>query len=276
MLILHTNTVNPDSKQNWVMNSLLEGWPGAFTGNGTYFGQPAAFWGLAGGQMHLIFRHIDNAIPWWFWDMPFWGRWSRHSDEEHYWHAAYNNIYPTLIRDYPNDRWLASGKQLQPYRKTGRHILVAPSSETMTQFLYGISMHEWVTKTINEIQTYTDRPIHVRYKPRVRGMSGPDAEIMTGIGGVDQELEDCWCVITSVSLVAMDAQLQGIPTFCDSRSFAAGVSTDDLSTIENPRLADREPWVNWLGYNQFTENEISSGFAYEILSDYGTNPEMKP
>lgn len=265
MLILHRNQSNPDSKANWVMDSLLEGWPGALAGNGTYFGQPAAFWGLGNNNLHMIYRHIDNGIDWWFWDMPFWGRWSRYSDEEHYWHAAKNGVYPTKIKSFPADRWLASKQKLQPYRK-GTHILVCPSSDTMTKFITGKSMHEWVTETVLEIKNHTDRPIHVRYKPRVKGMSGPDAEILTGLGSVHQELEDCWCVITTVSLVAYEAQLMGVPTICHPDSFASEVSTHDISTIENPLRVDRLPWLQWLSYQQFTEKEIRSGFAYEILN----------
>ena len=98
-------------------------------------------------------------------------------------------------------------------------------------------------------------------------MSGPDAELLTGMGSVQELLADAHCVVTTVSLVAFEAQLAGVPTFCDPKSFAAEVSETDLSKIETPKHADREPWFNWLGYNQFTEKEIRSGFAYETLVD---------
>jgi hypothetical protein len=265
MLILYKNANDAASKANWVMDSLKEGWPNseyaAYTQ--TYYGQPAAYWGFINSNKNNILRHIDNGVDWWFWDMPFWGRWSRHSDEEHYWHAAKNNIYPTQVKDFPNDRF---NKAIKPYR-SGSFILVCPSSDTVTRWLTGKSMHEWVTETVLEIKNHSDRPIHVRYKPRVNGMSGPDAEVLTGIGTVKMALEDCHCVVTTASLVAVTAQLEGVPTFCDPHSFATDVSETELNRIETPLYADRERWFNWLSYNQFTEREIRSGFAYDVLTE---------
>jgi len=247
------------------MDSLKEGWPNNFANrhNGIYYGEPAAYWGFINNNWHLILKHIDNGVDWWFWDMPFWGRWSRNSDEEHYWHAAKNNVYPTVVKPYPNDRF---NKSYKPYRK-GEYILVCPSSDTMTRWITGKTEDEWIQETVDEIKQHTDRPIKIRRKPRVKGMSGPDAEVLTGVGPIEMDLENAHCVVTTVSLVAFTAQLEGVPTFCDPKSFAVEVSETDFSKIETPKHADREPWFAWLGYNQFTEREIRSGFAYEILTD---------
>jgi hypothetical protein len=250
------------------MDSLKEGWPdseyAAYTQ--TYYGYPAAYWGFINSNKNNILRHIDNGVDWWFWDMPFWGRWSRHTDREHYWHVAKNNIYPTLVHDCPSDRFDASGLKPKPY-KSGEYILICPSSDTMTRWVTGEGDKDWVEDTVTEIKKYTDRPIKIRYKPRANGISGPDAEILTGMGSVHELFEDAHCVVTTVSLVAFEAQLAGVPTFCNPKSFAVEVSETNLSKIETPKQADRQPWFNWLGYNQFTEKEIRSGFAYETLKN---------
>ena len=251
------------------MDSLSEGWPGSVdaatvTPKSKYW--PSAFWGFINNNSAIIQQHINYKIDWWFWDMPFWGRWSRHSDTEHYWHAALNNVYPTVVTERPADRFQASGLKPKPY-KSGKYIVVCPSSDTMTRWITGLGEKEWVSETVFQIRKYTERPIRIRHKPRVKGMSGPDAELLTGVGSVQELLSDAHCVVTTVSLVAFEAQLAGVPTFCDPKSFAAEVSETDLSKIETPKQADRQPWFNWLGYNQFTEKEIRSGFAYETLKD---------
>ena len=254
--MLYRNLQFPDSKCNWVMDSLEEGWPGL----------EHHFWGFINNNQSQMKQLTEQGIDWYFWDMPFWGRWSRYSDREHYWHAAKNKIYPNILKKYPGDRfkkWNCSIKDTSP----GKHILVCPSSDTMTRWITGKGMHDWVHDIVLEIKEYTDRPIHIRYKPRVKGISGPDAEVLTGSNSIQQELEDCWCVVTTVSLVAVEAQLAGVPTFCSEQSFAAPVSETDISKIESPVYKDRQPWLNWLAYNQFTEHEIRSGLAYEILND---------
>ena len=260
---LYYNTWQSDSKCNWVMDSLLKGWPGAVRGDRQDIqNAPSAVWGIIENNSYVM-KNVDE---YWFWDMPFWGRWTRTSTHEHYWHAAKNNFYPTDIRNYPSDRFDAWNVKLTPYTD-GKHILICPSSDTMTLQVTGQTSDQWLAYTITKLKKHTDRPVVVRHKPRINGMSGPDAESLSGSTSVQADLMDAYCVVTTVSLVALEAQLAGIPTFCHPRSFAAGVSETDLSKIEYPKLADREAWLNWLAYNQFTEQEIATGFAYNILQD---------
>ena len=44
------------------------------------------------------------------------------------------------------------------------------------------------------------------------------------------------------------------------------VAEQDFSKIETPRHTDREPWLWHLSYNQFTLEEMESGFAYDCIS----------
>ena len=50
------NTNNEDSKCNWLMDSLLQGWPGSATGNRQApVDAPGAFWGfIQNNQKYLI------------------------------------------------------------------------------------------------------------------------------------------------------------------------------------------------------------------------------
>ena len=62
---------------------------------------------------------------------------------------------------------------------------------------------------------------------------------------------------------------EGIPVFCDDKSFAVDVGNVGLSDIENPYYGGPEPWLYSLAYQQFTPEEFANGTAIEILMDKG-------
>ena len=75
--------------------------------------------------------------------------------------------------------------------------------------------------------------------------------------------------VTSCSIAAVEAMCEGIPVFCDHKSFAVDVGNVELSDIENPYYGGPEPWLYSLAYQQFTPEEIENGTAVEILMDKG-------
>jgi len=56
-----------------------------------------------------------------------------------------------------------------------------------------------------------------------------------------------------------------VPVVCNPLSFAAPVSETDISNINQLSYPERQPWLNHLAYQQYTEKEISSGLAYSII-----------
>ena len=132
----------------------------------------------------------------------------------------------------------------------------------MTRYVTGLSVQEWLDFIIKELEFYTDRPYEIRYKPRANGTSGPSvAEIPFA-----QQAQDTHCVVTCISLCALEAQLLGIPTICHKDSFASDVSGWHIESINNPKRVDRMQWFYNLAYSQFTHSEIESGLAEEILN----------
>ena len=254
--MLHRNQSNPDSKCNWVMDSLSKGWNGP----------QHHFWGFIGDNERQITKCNNEGIDWYFWDMPYYGRWNGlkqalNPQQDFYWRASRNHIHYQRTKDFPNDRFKQWGVQPKPYTR-GSKILVCPSSPTMTLWITGKTVERWVEDTVTELKQYTDRPIDVRYKPRRNGTSGPAAALMP----FEQQAQDTHCVVTCISLCAVEAQLLGIATICDAQSFAADISSTKLSEIENPLQTDTQQWFNNLAYSQFTHSEIESGLAQEILN----------
>ena len=251
------------------MDSLLQGWPGSATGNRhAPVDAPGAFWGFIQNNHVLIAEHQRLEFDWWFWDMPYWGRWNGlkealNPDQDFYWRVSRNKIHETDILERPRDRFANWNMPVYPWKKTGSEIIVCPSSNTMSQWCTNKNEQEWTESTIKELKKHTDRPIRVRYKPRAQGTSGPSVALVP----FNEDIKDAWAVVTSVSMCAVEAISAGIPVFCDPISFTRPVGQTELSKIEQPVYGNREPWFNHLAYCQFTQKEIKSGMAYSILTD---------
>lgn len=266
---LYFNTQNNESKCNWVMRSLLRGWEGVWPIYNRAVETelvPSHFWGFIEDNEKRIKQLQQAGVDWYFWDMPYWGRWNGLFEaldptQDWYWRVSRNNIHYRKTVDYPSDRFKRWGVTPREYG-TGRKILVCPSSETMTRWVTGMDVKMWVNTVVTSLQKYTDRYIEVRYKPRSGGTSGPAAALVP----FDEQAKDTHCVVTCISLAAIEAQLLGIPTICHPDSFAADISSTKLEDIENPKRVDIQQWLNNLAYSQFTHKEIESGLAKEILN----------
>lgn len=244
------------------MRSLLKGWKDStpIYDRSTSDSSPGHFWGFIQNNEQKIAELEQAGVDWWFWDMPYWGRWQEHMDKGYYWRASRNSIHYKHTIDYPSDRFEQWNVTPREYG-TGSKILICPSSETMTRYTTGMDVKMWVQMITMGLQKYTDRYIEVRYKPRNAKTSGPAAALIP----FEEQAQNTHCVVTCISLAAIDAQMLGIPTICHPSSFAADISSTRLDEIENPQRVDRQQWFNNLAYSQFTHDEIETGLAQEIL-----------
>lgn len=238
------------------MDSLSKGW----------IGSEHHFWGFINDNEQQINTLTQQGRDWYFWDMPYHGRWNGlweaiNPSQDFYWRASKNSVHYKHVKDYPSDRFHAWGVEPKPYG-SGSKILICPSSETMTRWTTGMDVKMWVQMITMALQKYTDKYIEVRYKPRRNGTSGPAAALIP----FEEQAQDTHCVVTCISLAAVEAQLLGIPTICHPSSFAADISSTKLEEIENPRRVDTHQWFSNLAYSQFTHKEIESGFAQEVLN----------
>ena len=149
---------------------------------------------------------------------------------------------------------------IEDWKNNDGHILLCPSSPTVTFRQNHISQEEWITQTGNKLLKYTDRPIRMRNKPRPGNeWWGTD---------IKDELKGAHALVTNMSLSAIDAIKLGIPAFTDIDNIASPVSNTDISIIENPMKPNKEiikEWIDCVVENQFTLEEIRSGVAYETL-----------
>ena len=68
----------------------------------------------------------------------------------------------------------------------------------------------------------------------------------------DMSFENVWATISWSSNPGIHSVINGVPAYTGPSSLAYNVSMQDLSTIENPVLPDREQWLNDYAWTEST------------------------
>ncbi len=268
MLTIYSPSNNKTSKAWEVFNGVQKSWPEQvqFVDNSVATDPVpnCMFWGFVNNNMQMVKKLEQRKHNFWFTDTPYFGRFNNNNlkPDNHYWRVCKNRIHAIYIKDCKPDRFEKFGLKIKAPDFKGSYILVCPSSDSINNYL---DRPNWTNETIEQIKRYTDRPIRLRHKPRGRGTSGPSEAKVP----LSEDLKDAWCVVTSCSIVAVEAQCMGIPVICDKESFAKEVGGQELADIENPYFVGCEEWLWSLAYQQFTPEEIKNGKAVEILMDKG-------
>lgn len=167
---------------------------------------------------------------------------------------------------------------LKPW-KQGSKILICGQHIKSQQWKGMPDINQWATTTVNEIRKYTDREILLRPHPRSHmnyngyqsfvGINYPN-KINGTYDSFDFEnvLNDTWAVVNWNSNPATVSVLNGVPAFVGPDSYAAPVSSQDLSRIESPYMPDREQWANDLAYTEWTTEEIANGEPLDRLESF--------
>lgn len=174
-------------------------------------------------------------------------------------HAIYFN------EDSPSDRWDKLDIELEPWRDKGEHILV------LGQFEKGVSVQdidvvEWMGDTIKQLQSITDREVRLRSHPN-QTMIPPGTYSLSSnrliSTPIEEDLEDCWCVVALTTNGAVNAIVEGIPVITNNTmNMAYNVSGHKLEEVENPPTFDRAQWAYDLAYAQWHIDEIKEGLAW--------------
>ena len=180
-----------------------------------------------------------------------------------YWHRIVkNNLQHDQLIERPGDRFAAFKRKFHPWKKDGRKILIAAPDEKPMKF-YDKDLEDWLTETVNTIKKYTDRPVEIRRRNKLR------LDRLTTDTLEDALNDDVFALVTFNSNAAVESVFQGIPVFVLAPASAASpVGLRDLSKIETPYYPDKDKlqaWGNHLAYGQFHISELKSGKAKDIL-----------
>ena len=231
------------------------------------------FWGLAGKNITHIKGCIERNEEWWYVDNGYltqqitrYPEPKIHDYDKTYFRIVKGGLHTKNGKSGSVERLGILEQQGIDVKfkgwSDGDHILLCPSSPTVTQFINDISQDEWVESVKSELRQHTDRPIKFRNNPRP-GNEWWDTNIK-------DDLKNCHCLITNMSLAAVDAVLNQVPVLTHAHNIAYKMSINNLPNINTPYKPGRkevEPWLNILSHNQFTIPEIEDGTAYRILNE---------
>ena len=209
---------------------------------------------------------------------------NRYSDDYRYYRVGLNGFLQDDADfnngDSPPDRWERLSRelrlQLNPYRRSGRHVLIVGQNPGDTS-LRGADIFDWMQRTIVSARQVTQRPIVVRPHPVTpEAMMREFAERFAQLDGIVLDhppkqtiqamLQDCWVLLAYSSSATIDALIEGVPCITlDPANFAWPVSDHDVTMIERPTLFEREQWLYDLAYAQWSPTEMQAGCAWRHL-----------
>lgn len=202
----------------------------------------------------LIERWRARKRNWIYWDRGYARRvfatWLARGENGGYYRWHLNSFQMQAIRNVPGDRWDALGIPIAPWRKGGRHIVIAAPSRTYCRSHTGAE--NWIADTIDALARVTDRQIVIRDKESKRPLQA--------------DLAGAHALVTHGSVAAVEAVLLGCPVFVHPDSAAALVGHTDLNRIEEPAYPDREAWARSLAYCQFNETELVDGTLWRLIN----------
>jgi hypothetical protein len=211
----------------------------------------------------------DNGQRWMYFDKGYYHREFEGRENIILWRVSVDMPQPIeyIARARHNpERWLNLQRECAPWRESGRHIIVAASSEKYHQFFGLPHPTEWVKQVIKELREYTQRPIWYRPKPSWRGK--------TPVKGIERYCEreplallfpDAHALITHGSYISVDALLNGVPSIVLGPAVTRPISSTSLAEIEDPRLASEEERLQMLAnlaWCQYRIEEWADGRAW--------------
>lgn len=211
----------------------------------------------------------------------------------HYLRYSFNGVFPNTGIYFDSiidpSRWKKISQNLKislkDYRTTGNHILLLLQRNggwSMGNF----DVQDWALSTINQIRTYSDRPIIIRAHPgdkAAREYLDPNnkkcrLKFTKGITlsknkNLLDDLTNCWAAVNYNSSPVVGAAIEGVPIFvCDpGKSQSAEIANTDFSKLENPELKDRQKWVERLSMFHWNFDELRSGEAWIHIKRFISN-----
>ncbi len=182
-----------------------------------------------------------------------------------YWHRIVkNDLQHNEIISRPDDRFRHFNKKFQPWKKTGRKILIAAPDDKPCRF-YGTTRDQWIQNTVEKLKEYTDRPIVVRERVKNRTARIVQNTLQEALD------DDIFALVTFNSIAAIESVFYGIPAFTLAPNAAQPVALQDLSKINEPYYPDKDKLYAWachLSYGQYHISELKNGKAKDLMEKF--------
>ena len=203
---------------------------------------------------------------------------------KHYLRYSFNGVFPTtgyyFHEEVDPNRWKKIsanlGITLKPYRTTGNHILIC-CQRNGGWSMKGVPVQDWLDTTIKKVRGYTDRPIIVRPHPGDKKWRNylklnNYGNVQLSTQHIIQDLKNAWATVLHNSSPAVASSIEGVPVFLtDSEpqySQAAEVSNTNFKRLEDPKMYDRQAWIEKLSMCHWNFDELKSGEAWQFFRKF--------
>lgn len=200
----------------------------------------------------------------------------------HFLRYSFDGIFPTTGCYFTNSvdptRWIKIKKQIgievKPWRNKGNHILICLQRNGGWS-MQGLNVLEWIHSTITNIRKFSSRPIVIRHHPGDKKTKilnkYKNVQISTNENFTD-DLINAWATITYNSSPGVASAIEGVPVFVlDPNPFnsqANDIANTDISMIENPKMPERQAWLEKISMSHWNFNELQSGEAWKFMKSY--------
>lgn len=206
------------------------------------------------------------------------------NNTHHYLRFSLDDVFPTTGNYFTDNvdpsRWQKIKNDLnievKPWRTEGDHILICLQRNGGWS-MSGLPVMDWLNKTIATIRKHSNRKIIVRAHPgdkRAKDylrINQPHVRISTN-KSILSDFVNCWAVVTFNSSPGVAAAIEGIPVFVTDPtpkiSQACDVANTDLSIINDPKLFERQQWLEKISMCHFNYDDLRNGVAWNIIKDY--------
>ena len=183
-------------------------------------------------------------------------------------------------KDIDPNRWKKISSDLdikiKPYRSEGNHILICLQRNGGWS-MKGINVMDFCNDVIRKIRKQSDRPIVVRAHPgdakaaHYLKLNIPRVSISTG-KTIQEDLKNAWATVVYNSSPGVASLIEGIPVFQmdpnPNYSMFSEVANTSLKRLEDPKLYDRQEWLERISMCHWKFSETASGEAWSYMKNY--------
>jgi hypothetical protein len=208
------------------------------------------------------------------------------SNPFHYLRYSFDGVFKNtgfyFDKDIDSTRWKKisqdTGLILKDYRTNGKHILICLQRNGGWS-MRGLDVMEWCRTTIKKIKEHTDRPIIVRGHPGDKKafdylkLDLPNVTISnTKVKSIKDDLKDAWATITYNSSPGVASLIEGVPVFAldpdPNYSQYSEIANHSLKRLEDPKMYDRQEWIERISMSHWKFSELQSGEAWQFMKNY--------
>jgi hypothetical protein len=210
---------------------------------------------------------------------------NKSNEPHHYLRYSFDGVFRNsgfyFDTDIDPKRWQSIKNNLdinvKDYRQNGNHILLCLQRNGGWS-MKGLDVMDFCRNAISQIKKFTDRPIVVRGHPgdgktnQYLKLDIPGVTISPKDKPIELDLKNAWATVIYNSSPGVASLIEGIPVFQMDKdlnfSMYGEVANTTLKRLENPKLYDRQHWLERIAMCHWNFEETSSGQAWELMKQY--------